>query len=313
FVPSKEAALIPRENSYVWVPADDSVKFWGVAIGGAQYPTPDGDFRILAKEKNPTWDPPAWLRQKRIDPGPDNPLGDRWMQITPGMVGIHGTNNPDSIGGVASLGCVRLYPEAIRALYDQVAVGTPVYVIYEQARVGEEANGNLVWSFFPDPYTKYYAIGQARAALEEARAEGHRVDISNFEIEERSQDTSGLITPLFGIPMEVKAEQTLPEIPALTKPTGEWLNSKVLADLGFEVRPSAAQTVITSPKGKTIIVTHAKVPLNPRRLPVLGFGEELKVEGHRWNGSTWLPIPMVLEYLEIPHEWDSRGKILTLN
>lgn len=315
FTPRESTAIVlnlPERMLYLFR-GGRMVKFWGVAIGGAQYPTPDGDFRILAKEKNPAWEPPAWLRQKRIEPGPDNPLGDRWMQITPGMVGIHGTNNPDSIGGVASLGCVRLYPEAIRALYDQVAVGTPVYAIYEQARVGEEPDGTLVWSFFPDPYTKYYAIGQARAALEEARAEGHRVDISNFEIEERAEDTSGLITPLFGTPLQVDAERPLPEMPALKKPTGEWLNSKVLADLGFEVKAEAAQTVISSSTGKSVIVTHAKIPLNPRRLPVLGFGEELRVEGHRWNGSTWLPIPLVLEYLEIPHNWDRQREVLTLN
>ena len=139
------------------------------------------------------------------------------------------------------------------------------------------------------------------------------MDISNFEIEERAEDTSGLITPLFGTPLQVDAERPLPEMPALKKPTGEWLNSKVLADLGFEVKAEAAQTVISSSTGKSVIVTHAKIPLNPRRLPVLGFGEELRVEGHRWNGSTWLPIPLVLEYLEIPHNWDRQREVLTLN
>src|SRR5690606_18378591 len=127
--------------------------------------TPTGNFSILAKEKNPTWEPPRWLEKKPVPPGPDNPLGDRWMQITPDMVGIHGTNDPDSIGGVASLGCVRLYPEAIRELYDQVGVGTRVYIIYEQIRMGVEKDGSLVWTFFPDPYHKWFTTFQAQEVL----------------------------------------------------------------------------------------------------------------------------------------------------
>ncbi|MFA5505671.1 MAG: L,D-transpeptidase family protein [Vulcanimicrobiota bacterium] len=314
FTPRESTAIVlnlPERMLYLFR-GGQMVKFWGVAIGGPQYPTPDGDFRIMQMEKNPTWEPPKWLGKPAIGPGPDNPLGDRWLQITPDMVGIHGTNNPDSIGGVASLGCVRLYPEAIRSLYDQVAVGTPVYAIYEQARLGQEQDGSLVWTFFPDPYTKYYSLGQARAALEEARRDGHPVVISDFEIRERARDTNGLVTPLYGIPLQVESAGELPEIAALKKPTGEWLNSQVLSELGFEVEASKTRTVVRSSNGKTVVVTHAKIPLNPHRLPKLDPGEELELEGHRWNGSTWLPIPMTLEFLEIPHKWDKNTEVLDL-
>jgi L,D-transpeptidase ErfK/SrfK len=315
FTPLESTAIVlnlPERMLYLFR-GGRMVKFWGVAIGGAQYPTPDGDFRILDKEKNPVWEPPAWLKKPAVPAGPDNPLGDRWMQITPDMVGIHGTNNPDSIGGVASLGCVRLYPEAIRELYDQVSVGTPVYVTYEQARVGKEKDGSLVWSFFPDPYTKYYSIGQARAGLEEARAEGHPLEISDFEIRERSKSVTGLITPVFGIPLELESDLELSGISALKKPTGNWLDSQVLSKMGFEVQTKGGQTIVRSPRGKIVVVTHSELPLNPHRLPILGYGEELNIEGHRWNRTTWLPIPMVLEYLEIPHHWDKQQEKLTLN
>ena len=62
FVPRESTAIVlnlPERMLYLF--RDHKlVGFWGVAIGGMQYPTPIGDFHILDKEKNPTWEPPAW-------------------------------------------------------------------------------------------------------------------------------------------------------------------------------------------------------------------------------------------------------------
>lgn len=314
FTPRESTAIVlnlPERMLYLFRNGR-MTKFWGVAIGGVQYPTPSGTFRIIDKEKNPTWEPPAWLERKTVGPGPDNPLGDRWMQITPGMVGIHGTNNPDSIGGFASLGCVRLYPEAIRELYDQVSVGTPVYAIYEQVRVGQEEDGTLVWSAFPDPYTKYYARSQARDGLAQASAEGNRVDISDFEIKERLHSPNGLITPLFGTPIKVVSDRALEEPTALKKPTGLWLNAKVLENYGVSVSQEKKTTVLTSSTGQTAKVTAQKLPLNPHRLPPLAKAEELLLEGHRWRDSTWVPFPLILDYFAIPYSWDKTKSVLDL-
>ena len=314
FTPPESTAIVlnlPERMLYLFRD-HELVKFWGVAIGGNTYPTPDGTFRILAKEKNPTWEPPGWLEQEPVGPGPDNPLGDRWMQITPNMVGIHGTNNPDSIGGVASLGCVRLYPEAIRELYDQVSVGTKVYAIYEQARVGREADGTVVWSFFPDPYTKHYSTFQAREGIKEAQAEGFDGEVTDFEIVERTGLVDGLITPVFGVPVKVESSLSLGSLPALKKPTGIWLNPDVFESLGFKVSSLPSSTLIEGPQGKTVTISAQDVPLNPYRMPNLGVGEELVLEGHRWKGQTWVPFPLALEYLEIPYKWDRRKSILTL-
>lgn len=66
-----------------------------------------------------------------MPPGPDNPLGERWIAFwTDGtnVIGFHGTPNRDSVGRAASHGCVRMYNEDVRELYDIVSTGTPVTV-----------------------------------------------------------------------------------------------------------------------------------------------------------------------------------------
>lgn len=313
FTPRESTAIVlnlPERMIYLFR-GGSVAKFWGVAIGADVYPTPTGDFRVLAKEKNPTWEPPKWLEKKAIPPGPDNPLGDRWMQITPDMVGIHGTNNPDSIGGVASLGCVRLYPEAIHDLYEQVTVGTPVYVIYDEMRLGQEADGTLVWSFFPDPYYKHIGTMQAQEALRVARREGNDVLVSDFEVEERMREAQGVIAPVFGKPAVVRRGEQEMKNAAFLKPTGNYLDSAVLEERGFKLRANQKTKTleILSPEGKVALFNSQKLPLNPLRVPKVLDGP-LKIEGHRWKGKAWLPFPLVLDYFEIPYSWDAKTSVL---
>ncbi len=107
------------------------VKTWGIATGSPEYPTPAGNFEIQSMQVNPTWTPPDsdWAKDaKPIPPGPDNPLGTRWMAIH-GTVGIHGTNNPASIGGSVSHGCIRMHIPDVEELYEMVAIGTRVKVV----------------------------------------------------------------------------------------------------------------------------------------------------------------------------------------
>jgi lipoprotein-anchoring transpeptidase ErfK/SrfK len=109
------------------------VRRFHVATGQAVYPTPLGKFQIIVKWKNPTWYPPtqdAWARGlKPVPPGPDNPLGTRWMGISSPGVGIHGTDEPASIGYSESHGCIRMLVPQAEWLFDHVNVGTPVYIL----------------------------------------------------------------------------------------------------------------------------------------------------------------------------------------
>jgi lipoprotein-anchoring transpeptidase ErfK/SrfK len=106
---------------------------FGVATGQAIYPTPHGTFHIVVKWKNPWWFPPtssAWARGlKPVPPGPDNPLGTRWMGLSSPGVGIHGTDAPSSIGYSVSHGCIRMQVPDAEWLFDHVDVGTTVHIV----------------------------------------------------------------------------------------------------------------------------------------------------------------------------------------
>jgi lipoprotein-anchoring transpeptidase ErfK/SrfK len=108
------------------------VRTFGVATGLAKYPTPLGEWEIVIKERDPTWNPPDsdWAKDaKPIPPGPGNPLGTRWMGLSAAAVGIHGTPDAASIGYSASHGCIRMKIPEAEWLFEQVEVGTPVYIV----------------------------------------------------------------------------------------------------------------------------------------------------------------------------------------
>ena len=104
-----------------------------VATGQAIYPTPRGTWHIVVKYRNPWWYPPtssSWAHGlKPVPPGPDNPLGTRWMGLDAPGVGIHGTDAPSSIGYSASHGCVRMQVPDAEWLFDHVDIGTTVFVL----------------------------------------------------------------------------------------------------------------------------------------------------------------------------------------
>ena len=106
-------------------------KTYPVAVGQPAYPTPTGDFVITEKVENPTWTPPnsPWAAGlEPIAPGPDNPLGTRWIGTSAPLVGIHGTPSDWSIGSAASHGCVRMHISDVEDLFPHVTVGMPLEI-----------------------------------------------------------------------------------------------------------------------------------------------------------------------------------------
>lgn len=103
--------------------------FYEVAVGQADWQTPQGEFRVIDKLENPAWQHP--ITHEQIPPGPENPLGTRWIGFWSdgqAQIGFHGTNQEELIGEAVSHGCVRMRNRDIEALYQQIAVNTPVTV-----------------------------------------------------------------------------------------------------------------------------------------------------------------------------------------
>jgi lipoprotein-anchoring transpeptidase ErfK/SrfK len=104
-----------------------------IAVGQAGLETPAGRYEIHNKAVNPAWSVPnsAWAGSLAgsVIPGgaPNNPLKARWLGIYDG-VGVHGTDARYSIGSNASHGCIRMLVEDVIKLYDQVPVGTPIFI-----------------------------------------------------------------------------------------------------------------------------------------------------------------------------------------
>lgn len=100
-----------------------------VAIGKAGWETPVGSYYVRKMVRNPAWEH-LWTGEI-VPPGPDNPLGSRWIGFwTDGRdeIGFHGTPNENLLGQAVSHGCVRMRDRDVQALFEKVAIGTPVTV-----------------------------------------------------------------------------------------------------------------------------------------------------------------------------------------
>jgi L,D-transpeptidase ErfK/SrfK len=162
---------IPQRMLFMREESGDVTGF-PVAVGRRDWPTPIQPFRIVTRERDPSWDVPDSIREEArragkwlpavVPPGPNNPLGQFWLGLSTGSIGIHGTNAPASIYRAATHGCIRLHPDDVAWLFDHVDVGTPGQVIYEAvllAWVGDHA-----WvEAHPDVYRN--AVVDARQAL----------------------------------------------------------------------------------------------------------------------------------------------------
>ena len=126
------------------------VKTYPLGIGRQGFNTPTGNYRITFKTKDPVWKVPEASRLANpelplyIPPGPDNPLGEFWLQLSIDTYGIHGTNRPYGIGRNVSQGCIRLYPEDIEDLYGYVKPGTVVKIIDEPVKVGRDKDNVFI-------------------------------------------------------------------------------------------------------------------------------------------------------------------------
>jgi len=104
------------------------IRTFPVSVGAAVSPSPTGEFQIVNRLANPTYYHPGTV----IPPGNDNPIGPRWIGLSQKGFGIHGTNQPRSIGHAASHGCIRLNNRDIVQFFQMVSVGDTVSIHNER-------------------------------------------------------------------------------------------------------------------------------------------------------------------------------------
>lgn len=126
-----------------------------IGIGTEGSLPPIGVYTIINKKEKPIWYPPPSIKAEdptlpdMVPPGPDNPMGDYALYLSRGLYAIHGTNKIYSIGRRTTHGCIRLYPEDIKFIFDNVPVGTLVKITYEPYKIAIE-NGKIYLQAYPD-------------------------------------------------------------------------------------------------------------------------------------------------------------------
>ena len=122
--------VIKLSDRRVYVYQNDQLKTsYPIAIGREGWETPTGTHKVIQKISNPSWKHP--FTGEIIPPGPENPLGERWIGFwTDGTnyIGFHGTPNEETVGQAASHGCVRMLNQDVLALFEKVGIGTTVLV-----------------------------------------------------------------------------------------------------------------------------------------------------------------------------------------
>ncbi|HEX6995996.1 MAG TPA: L,D-transpeptidase family protein [Gammaproteobacteria bacterium] len=220
---------VPREGIVVNLPSmrlyyferdgDDadraSITTYPIGIGREGWATPLGEAKVTDKIVDPTWYPPASVRQDHaergdplppvVPPGPDNPLGRHAMVLSlPGYL-IHGTNRPAGVGLRVSAGCIRLYPEHIEALFERVPRGTPVRIVNEPVLAGWH-DGEL----YLEAHAPLEEDGRdlAEAAADAIAKALERAGRPDYEID--AEAVAAIVAEQRGIPLPIGRESPSP-------------------------------------------------------------------------------------------------------
>src|SRR5512146_186367 len=122
-IPDRKLAVL--ENNQV-------LKVYRVSVGKRSTPSPSGEFKIINRLSYPTY----YHKGTVIPPGPDNPLGSRWIGLDLKGYGIHGTNAPKSVGKPMSHGCIRMAKADLEEAFELLRVGDRVVI---QGEADEES------------------------------------------------------------------------------------------------------------------------------------------------------------------------------
>ena len=237
-----------------------AVSTYPVGVGTAERPTPRGQMYVKRKKFRPIWYVPASIaedhRKKgdplppKVPPGPLNPLGEYALYLSKSGYLVHGTNKPASIGLRATNGCIRLYPEDIKRLFESTAVKTPVNIVNQPYLVGQR--DGIVYLEVHAPFEESGTTGLKKAYVKLRNIEknsGHALDWK--KVKEVVTEARGFPVPITGIgqgsakdvtkTIELKHPDKLygkPEIPEL-KTDAWYVLAAILRDRADALRLAA--------------------------------------------------------------------------
>jgi lipoprotein-anchoring transpeptidase ErfK/SrfK len=126
--PARRIVVSIPDRRLAVLESDRVVKIFATAVGAPQSPSPSGAYTIVSSIPDPTW----YTKGRIVGPGKNNPLGTRWLGLSVKGYGIHGTNNPASIGHDASHGCIRMRNRDVEELFAMVGIGDQVELYAER-------------------------------------------------------------------------------------------------------------------------------------------------------------------------------------
>jgi len=184
------------------------VSTYPVGVGTTQRPTPMGQMQVDRKKFRPTWYVPASIaedhRKKgdllpaKVPPGPLNPLGEYALYLSRSGYLVHGTNKPASIGLRATNGCIRLYPEDIKRLFENTPVNTPVNIVNQPYLVGQRDGIVYLEAHTPFEESGTTELEKAYAKLRNIeKKSGHALDWK--KVKEVVGEARGIPVPIFEI------------------------------------------------------------------------------------------------------------------
>jgi lipoprotein-anchoring transpeptidase ErfK/SrfK len=143
---------LPELRLYYFLPKENKVHVFPVGIGVEGLETPKATSYISSKKANPTWRPTDAMRQryfeqhgkemtKEIPAGPNNPFGKYALRLGTSEYLIHGTNKRFGIGMRASSGCIRMFDDDIKWLFDNIPLNTKVRIIEQPIKMAYGDDG----------------------------------------------------------------------------------------------------------------------------------------------------------------------------
>jgi L,D-transpeptidase ErfK/SrfK len=308
---------LPAKTLY-WYVDGELVRVFPVAVGKPTTASPKGSYKVQSKAVHPWWQPPNGGAV--VPPGPANPLGTRWIQFNGGY-GIHGNNNPASIGGTVSLGCIRMYKEDVEWLYDQVKIGTPVTLLYETVQIQYGPAGQKYLAIYPNVYG-HGKQPTAAQVLAQAGYDPETVDTDGPGL--YLLDAAALVN---GQPLPATLQKGRPYLAA--RELGRRLSAEVLWDEAAQAVLVDGQAVSKVLRGGTGYVDAEEVAAvlgveyryNAETGTAVLSGRPLFLNGHLLNrqgqvlddGAVYLPVRSVAEASGAAVGWDNTARKATVN